>query len=98
MITALQTLLQNWYQSTSDRQKLQQTYIVGGVSLLVVAGLAGLVNYNLGQLLLQVSLVAIAIFFINAIVWALLTAFVLLPLSTKQQSTNSTQKSRNRRP
>ncbi len=97
MITSLYVLLQDWRESTNDRQKLQQAYVVGGVALLIIAGLIGLVDYSLGQLLLQIALIAIAIFFINAIVWALLTAFVLLPLSSQRQTTSSKQKTRTRR-
>jgi branched-subunit amino acid permease len=74
------TYLMQWNKDTDERVKLQYAYAFGGVTLLVVAGLIGLFNYDLGQFLLPIALIAIAIFFINAIVWALLKAFVLLRL------------------
>lgn len=84
MIQSIIALLKDWNTDTDNRGKLQQAYVVGGVSLLIVAGLVGLVNYELGQLLLHLALIAIAIFFINAIVWGLLTAFVLLKLGSAE--------------
>lgn len=72
--------LTEWNENTDERVKLQHTYVFGGAALLVIAGLIGLFNYDLGQFILPIALVAIAIFFINAIVWALLTAFVFLRL------------------
>lgn len=74
------TFLTQWHENTDERVKLQHVYAFGGAALLVVAGLIGLFNYDLGQFLLPFALGAIAIFFINAIVWALLTAFVFLRL------------------
>lgn len=83
MYQQLLTYLEQWSQTTSERAKLQHTYAVGGLALVVVAGIVGLVNYQLGQTLFMIAWVAIAIFFINAIVWALLTAFVILPLARR---------------
>lgn len=74
------TYLTQWNKDTDERVKLQYAYAIGGATLLVVAGLIGLFNYPLGQFLLPIALVAISIFFINAIVWALLTAFVFIRL------------------
>lgn len=74
------TYLANWNNNTDDRVKLQHVYAFGGVALLVAAGLIGLFNYPLGQFLLPIALAGIAIFFINAVAWALLIAFVLLRL------------------
>lgn len=80
----LLTYLQQWSKMTNERAKLQHAYVVGGVALLVIAGLVGLVNYNLGQTLMTIALAAIALFLINAVAWALLTAFVLLPLEQRR--------------
>lgn len=74
------TYLTQWNKDTDERVKLQYAYAFGGAALLVIAGLIGLFNYSLGQFLLPIALAAIAIFFINAIVWALLTAFIFLRL------------------
>jgi len=86
MIETIAALLNEWNKSTDSRQKLQHTYAFGGAIVLVIAGVVGLVNYQLGQLFLTIALVMIAIFFINAIIWALLTAFVLLRLNAKARA------------
>lgn len=80
MYKIILTYLIEWNENTDERAKLQHIYAFGGAALLVIAGLIGLFNYDLGQFILPIALVAIAIFFINAIVWALLTAFVFLRL------------------
>ncbi|MFZ2544662.1 MAG: hypothetical protein WAW80_01670 [Candidatus Saccharimonadales bacterium] len=84
--------LTKWHKNTDERIKLQHVYAFGGVILVFIAGLVGLFNYNLGQILLPIGLVAIAIFFINAIVWALLTAFVLLRLDERKEVKLNTKK------
>lgn len=70
---------------TDERRQLQHVYAVGGVLLLIVAGLAGLVNDELGQILASVALVGIGIFLINGIVWVLITGFVFLRLAEQSQ-------------
>ena len=84
MYQSILTYLTQWNENTDARHKLQHVYAFGSAALLVIAGLIGLVNYNLGQTLMNIALIGIAIFFINAIVWALLTSFVLIKLN--QQS------------
>ncbi len=84
MYQQLRTYLDKWNEVADERHKLQHTYAFGGVAMLVIAGIIGLVNYSLGQGLMVIGLLAIAIYFINGIVWALLTAFVLLRLDSHQ--------------
>lgn len=53
---------------------------------MIVAGLVGLVNDDLGQILASVALVGLGIFFINGIVWVLITGFVSLRLTEQSQA------------
>ena len=92
MYQQLLTYLVKWNQTTDGRSKLQHAYAVGGLTLVVIAGLVGLVNYQLGQTLFMIAWAAIAIFFINAIVWALLTAFVFLRLGQRVAAKSRTKK------
>ena len=85
MYQSILTYLSKWNDNTDERVKLQHVYAFGGAALLVVAGLISLVNYSLGQALMNIALIGIAIFFINAILWALVTAFVLLRLERPAQ-------------
>lgn len=77
------TYLTQWNENTDERVKLQHAYAFGSAALLVVAGLIGLFNDDLSQFLLPIALGAIAIFLINAVVWALLIAFVFLRLEQR---------------
>lgn len=72
---------------TDERRQLQHVYATGSVLLLIVAGLVGLVNDDLGQILASVALVGLGIFFINGIVWVLITGFVSLRLTEQSQAT-----------
>lgn len=92
MYHQLLTYLTKWNRTTSERSKLQYAYAVGGLVLVVVAGLVGLVNYPLGQALFMIAWGAVAIFFINAVVWALLTAFVLLRLEQRETTRSRAKK------
>lgn len=92
MYQRILTYLAQWNETADERVKLQHTYAFGGAALLVIAGVIGLFNYPVGQMLLNVALIAIAIFFINAIVWALLTAFVFLRLAERPATKNRTKK------
>lgn len=88
MIDVIQQVLATWNSRTNDKQKLQQTYVGGAVSLLFAAGLVSLVNYQAGQSMLLIALVAFGIFVVNGVVWALLQSFLLrLPADTPPVTT-----------
>lgn len=86
MYHSLKHSLISWAQHTSDRQKLQHAYIAVAVTLLVVAGVLGLLNYVLGQQLLAIAIAAAGVFLVNAVAWALLQSFVLLRLPARSAS------------
>ena len=87
MYQQLLTYLAKWNNNSDDRHKLQHVYAFGGVIVMVIAGLVSLVSYEFGQALAGIALMAIAIFFINAIVWALLSAFMLTKLDQPKNRT-----------
>ena len=87
MFRSIQDALVDWFKATDDRKKLQHSYVAIAVGMLVIAGLAGLVNYQLGQVLLQVVYGVVAAFLVNAVVWALLESFVFTRLSAKARQT-----------
>lgn len=80
MYKTIQKSLAAWAEDTSERQKLQHVYIIAVVVLLVVAGLAGLVNYQMSQQILGLAFLAGIVFLVNLVIWALLQSLVLLPL------------------
>jgi NADH:ubiquinone oxidoreductase subunit 6 (subunit J) len=92
MYTLIKDALQDWNLATDSRRKLQHTYLLLAVSLLFVAGVIGLINYDLGQKILFVAILAGAMFVINAITWALLQSFVLLRISVQEVGTKVIEK------
>lgn len=86
MIESLRTSLALWQTKTSDRTKLQHTYIVMAVGLLMLAGIIGLLNQPLGQNILFVSIISATMFLVNAVVWSLLQSAVLSRISTRRSS------------
>lgn len=93
MIEVIQQVLATWNSRTNDKQKLQQTYVGGAISLLLAAGLVSLLNYQAGQSMLLIALIAFGMFVVNGVVWALLQSFLLrlpadtLPATTKKTTT-----------
>ena len=81
MYTSLRKYLTRWNTETDTRTKLQHTYIATAGISIITAGLLGLVNYELGQRLVNVALVAIVVFFVNFFVWILLDSVVLQRLN-----------------
>ncbi|HMR72682.1 MAG TPA: hypothetical protein PKD68_01595 [Candidatus Saccharibacteria bacterium] len=87
MFSSLHDALIEWNKATNDRAKLQHSYVALALIVFIVAGIVGLINYQYGQALLQIALVAIGAFLVNAFVWALLQSFVFTRLSVKSRQT-----------
>jgi len=66
----------SWSSEKNQRRKLQQAYVIVASILAALAGVVTLLNDSLGKKLLMVAAGAIFIFFVNAIMWALIEAFV----------------------
>lgn len=89
MYESLKSSLTTWNDTTSDRTKLQHFYIAIATTLLIIAGVIGLLNQSLGQQLLAVAIAAAGIFIVNAVAWALLQSFVLFRLRDTPVSLNA---------
>jgi cell division protein FtsW (lipid II flippase) len=88
MFESLKTSLAAWDTKTSERVKLQHAYIAVAVVLLVVAGVIGLMNRELGQNILMVAIISAAMFLANAVAWSLLqSAFLMRIAASKRSST-----------
>lgn len=95
MITVILNALREWNDTTDGRQKLQHAYIITAGVLVLLAGILGLINYDMGQKVLFIAILASAMFIINAVGWALLQSFVLLRISatkTVERATTTTRK------
>lgn len=89
MFVYLKTALEDWNSSTDSRKKLQHAYLAAAFALLLAAGIVGLINYDLGQKILFIAIVAGAMFLANSVAWALLQSFVLLRISADELTTRS---------
>lgn len=83
MLEVLIETLERWNKTKNERQKLQHTFIVLSIVVVVLAGLVSLVNDDIGHAVLLVALVSFAAFCVNAIVWNLLQSSLIDKLSTK---------------
>ncbi len=84
MTQGIRELLVEWNKTHDGRDKLQYAYGVAALAMLLVAGLIGLVNYNLGQSLLFVAIALGLVFVANAVVWALLDSLILSRLKASK--------------
>lgn len=87
MYDALRQSLIEWNKHTDQRAKLQHTYAVVALVLLVTAGLFSLVNEQIGTQLLMITFGLAIVFFVNVATWALLDSIILskLPKSTTRK-------------
>ncbi len=102
MFETIRKSVEQWNNTTTERAKLQHTYIAVAIASILVAGLVGLVNYELGQQLVAFALLCAAVFLINALTWALLSGLVIVKLDSqpkaqaKAQATKAATKSNNK--
>ena len=87
MINSINEVLATWKANNSDRAKLQHTYFVASIVLLLAAGVVGLMNRDMGQNLLAVAVISAGVFLANAVVWSLLQSAVLLRLTPRRTTT-----------
>lgn len=85
MFNALYNSLLEWNRTSDDRQKLQHLYLMIVVLSVIVAGIVSLVDNIAGQDLLRITVVAGAIFLINAILWSLLESTIVARLSGRRK-------------
>lgn len=76
MQDVIKQIYASWSSEKNQRRKLQQAYVIVASILAALAGVVTLLNDSLGKKLLMVAAGAIFIFFVNAIMWALVEAFV----------------------
>jgi cell division protein FtsW (lipid II flippase) len=86
MFESIKNTLSAWNTQNSERAKLQHAYIAVAGTLLLVAGVIGLMNHELGQNILAVAIVCAAMFLANAVAWSLLQSALLFRLTAPKRS------------
>lgn len=83
MFESIKSALESWNSYSSERQKLQHTYLAVAVIVVFGSGLISLINAELGHDIVRVALLAVMVFFTNALVWNLLQSSLLSKLPKK---------------
>jgi len=92
MFESIKEALISWQSKTDERVKLQHLYIALALVLLLIAGVIGLINRDLGQNILAIAIVSAAMFLINAVVWSLLQSAVLSRLPSRRGNSTTRKK------
>lgn len=86
MIQSCKEMLAQWNTDHSERVKLQHAYLAAAVIGILIAGLVGLLNREVSQIIVGVSLMSLGIGLCNVLVWALLYSLVIVKLPGKQRT------------
>ena len=84
MFETLKESLISWQSKNGERVKMQHAYLAVAGALLVVAGIVGLLNRDLGQRILMLAIFSAGMFLVNAIVWSLLQSAVLSRITSRR--------------
>lgn len=84
MFESIKETLVTWNTKNDERAKLQQAYIAIAFVMLIVAGLIGLLNRDLGQNLLLIAIISAGMFLVNAVVWSLLQSALFARLTVRR--------------
>lgn len=80
-----QNLFRQWKKGTTDRQKLQHTYLVMGIILLLAGGCSALIDRAFGLSIAQVAIVLLFVYIANVVTYRVIT-LPLTELSRKPAS------------
>jgi hypothetical protein len=83
MLESLRTSLTAWNESTSDRRKLQQLYLLAIVVTVLTAGVFALIDYRIGHDILRIAGILVGVFLINTVAWSLLQSIILSRIPAK---------------
>ena len=70
-------LLKEWNKTSTDREKLQHTYLAVIILVTLIAGVTALITPTLGHQIMIIVIIALVAFVANALVWALLRVYLL---------------------
>jgi hypothetical protein len=86
MIQSFKEVLTNWNTAHGERSKLQHTYVAVAIVGIIVAGLIGLLNRELSQLIVGISLISLGVAIVNEFMWALLYSLVITKLPGRRST------------
>jgi len=77
MFEHIQGFVKNWAVTTTDRQKLQHTYILLMIVITFIAGVVSFLDADKGHQVMYVVIVMAIAFLANAFAWSLLNSAIL---------------------
>lgn len=83
MLNLMIEALNRWNVTKTERQKLQDFYVILAIVITLVGGIISLFNVKIGHQVVLIALAVILTFLINAVIWNLLQASLLQKLSSK---------------
>lgn len=86
MIQSYKEMLTNWNATHGERSKMQHTYVAVAIVGIIVAGLVGLLNREVSQLIVGISLISLGVALVNEFMWALLYSLVITKLPNRRSS------------
>lgn len=86
MIQSFKEMLTNWNANHGERTKLQHTYVAIAIAGIIIAGLIGLLNREVSQLIVGISLLSVGVAIVNEFIWALLYSLVTTKLPNRRSS------------
>jgi hypothetical protein len=75
--------LNAWNSTKSERIKLQHTYLVLTVAIILAAGIISLFRAKYGHNVVKLALASLIIYLANAIIWSLLDSSLLSKLKSR---------------
>lgn len=75
--------LRKWNTAKTERQKLQDAYLLFGVVFVIISGLITFLNYKLGYTIVMAGLILLAAFVMNGICWHLLSSMILSKIGSR---------------
>ncbi len=75
--------IRKWNTAKTEREKLQDVYLLLGVAIIVISGLITFINVEVGYVLVTIGLLFLGAFVINGISWHLLSSIFLSKYSSR---------------
>jgi hypothetical protein len=92
MFESMKNTVIQWNQRTTDRQKLQHSYVLLLVVVVFIAGVTSLFNADYSRTLMYIALAFITTLITNFVVWGLLKSSVLDKLPRQVRQTRTTRR------
>ena len=85
MYESANEFIRKWNAIKTERQKLQDVFLILGVVIIILSGLVTFINNTLGYNMVMIGLVLLGVFVINGVSWHLLSSIFLSKFSNRSK-------------